>query len=46
MEKLVKVVKVGKGKAPLHQGIMKLLFYFEKKRRGIATGPFREGFQG
>ena len=34
MKKSVRAVKVGKGKAPLHQGLMKLLFDFEKEKRG------------
>eukprot|EP01018_Ginkgo_biloba_P015036 Gb_26367 [translate_table: standard] len=44
LKKLVKLVKAGKGKAPLHQGILNLLFDFEKEKRSAAAGPSRGGF--
>eukprot|EP01018_Ginkgo_biloba_P013061 Gb_00900 [translate_table: standard] len=44
MEKSVRAVKVGKGKAPLHQGIMKLLVDFKKYRRGVTVSPSKGGF--
>eukprot|EP01018_Ginkgo_biloba_P005442 Gb_21171 [translate_table: standard] len=44
MEKFVRAVKAGKGKAPLHQGLMKLLVDFEKDRRGVVASPSKGGF--
>eukprot|EP01018_Ginkgo_biloba_P023420 Gb_40337 [translate_table: standard] len=44
MEKSVRTVKARKGKAPLHQGLMKLLVDFKKDRRGAMTGPSKGGF--
>eukprot|EP01018_Ginkgo_biloba_P017812 Gb_02791 [translate_table: standard] len=37
-------MKAGKGKAPLHQGLMKLLVDFEKDRRGDVVVPLKGGF--
>eukprot|EP01018_Ginkgo_biloba_P031260 Gb_18254 [translate_table: standard] len=44
LEKSVNSIKAGKGKAPLHQGLMKLLFDYEKEKRSAAAGPTRRGF--
>eukprot|EP01018_Ginkgo_biloba_P022712 Gb_36500 [translate_table: standard] len=44
MEKSVRAVKVGKGKAPFHQGLMKLLVDFENDKRGDVAGPSKGGF--
>eukprot|EP01018_Ginkgo_biloba_P011438 Gb_30590 [translate_table: standard] len=43
-DKTNQVVKTRKGKAPLHQGLMKLLVDFEKDRRGAIAGPHKGGF--
>eukprot|EP01018_Ginkgo_biloba_P020672 Gb_03668 [translate_table: standard] len=40
----IPTMKAGKGKAPLHQGVMKLLVDFEKDRRGAMMGPLKGGF--
>eukprot|EP01018_Ginkgo_biloba_P013977 Gb_31793 [translate_table: standard] len=44
MEKSVKAVKAGKGKSPLHQGLMKMLVDFKMNRKSIAAGPSKGGF--
>eukprot|EP01018_Ginkgo_biloba_P029985 Gb_34038 [translate_table: standard] len=36
--------KVGKGKAPLHQGLMKLLADFELNKKSVIAGPSKVGF--
>eukprot|EP01018_Ginkgo_biloba_P010904 Gb_24794 [translate_table: standard] len=40
----VKYVKVGKGRAPLHQGLLKLLYEYEKDKKSLAADPSRGGF--
>eukprot|EP01018_Ginkgo_biloba_P018070 Gb_20417 [translate_table: standard] len=40
----VKAIKVGKGKAPLHQGLLKLLFDYEKEKKSAVVGPSKGGF--
>jgi len=37
MEKSVKTIKLGKGKLPLHQGLLNLLFQFEKAKSSSAV---------
>eukprot|EP01018_Ginkgo_biloba_P033438 Gb_00181 [translate_table: standard] len=44
IEKSIRAVKAEKGKAPLHQGLMKLLVDFEKDRRGVTAGPSKGVF--
>eukprot|EP01018_Ginkgo_biloba_P007467 Gb_18855 [translate_table: standard] len=44
MEKSVHVVKVGKGKSPLHQGLMKMIEDFEINRKSSIAGPSKGGF--
>eukprot|EP01018_Ginkgo_biloba_P016143 Gb_31689 [translate_table: standard] len=44
MEKSVKAVKAGKGKAPLHQGLMKMLADFELHRKSTTAGPTKGVF--
>eukprot|EP01018_Ginkgo_biloba_P034329 Gb_40947 [translate_table: standard] len=44
MEKSVKAVKVGKGKEPLHQGLMKMLTDFELHRKISMAGPTKGVF--
>eukprot|EP01018_Ginkgo_biloba_P036070 Gb_27273 [translate_table: standard] len=44
LEKSMKPVKSGKGRVPLHQGMVKLLFQHEKDKCGGTVGPLRGGF--
>eukprot|EP01018_Ginkgo_biloba_P028000 Gb_41589 [translate_table: standard] len=44
MEKFVHAVKAGKGKAPLHQGPMKMIADFEINRKSFIAGPSKGGF--
>eukprot|EP01018_Ginkgo_biloba_P032322 Gb_32267 [translate_table: standard] len=43
-EKSVHAVKAGKGKAPLHQGLMKMIVDFEINRKSYIAGPSKGGF--
>ena len=44
LEKLLIVAKSGKGKSPLHQGLMKILFDFVSRKNSPAAGPSKGDF--
>eukprot|EP01018_Ginkgo_biloba_P022470 Gb_12244 [translate_table: standard] len=44
LEKSIKVVKTEKGRVPLHQGLLKLLYLHEKDKRGSSARSVKRGF--
>lgn len=44
LEKSMNVVKARKGKAPLHQGLMKLIVNFESNKKSVVVGPSKGDF--